>query len=95
MQNFNYHRPGSVEDAAKTLAGASDGTLMGGGMTLLPTIKQRLASPSDVVDLGDKSAAALNRIYEAARELSGISQDALEKYQENFDADQSEDSPSD
>src|SRR5690606_4267744 len=33
-------------------AGASDGKIMGGGMTLIPTLKQRLASPSDVVDLG-------------------------------------------
>ncbi len=52
MKNFTYHRPGSVEEAAKTLSAASDGTLMAGGMTLVPTLKQRLASPSDVVDLG-------------------------------------------
>ncbi len=63
MHNFNYQRPGSVEDAAQALSNASDGTLMGGGMTLLPTLKQRLASPSDVIDLGGVSG------------LSGISED--------------------
>ncbi len=33
------------------LAGAADGKFVAGGMTLLPTIHQRLASPSDLVDL--------------------------------------------
>ncbi len=64
MYSFNYHRPSSVEEAAQLLSGASEGTLMGGGMTLLPTLKQRLANPSDVVDLGGISG------------LSGISEDA-------------------
>jgi len=51
MYNFNYHRPGSLADAANLVSGADDGTVMAGGQTLLPTLKQRLASPSDVVDL--------------------------------------------
>jgi carbon-monoxide dehydrogenase medium subunit len=41
-----------LADAAKALAAAEDGKLMAGGMTLIPTLKQRLARPSDVVDLG-------------------------------------------
>ena len=52
MYDFTYHKASSVADAAKTLAGASDGKLMAGGMTLIPTLKQRLAKPSDVIDLG-------------------------------------------
>ncbi len=52
MYDFAYHRPGSLADAAKQIKGASDGKLMAGGMTLIPTLKQRLARPSDVVDLG-------------------------------------------
>ena len=63
MHNFNYQRPGTIEDAVQALTNASDGTLMGGGMTLLPTLKQRLASPSDVIDLAGVSG------------LSGISED--------------------
>ena len=43
--------------------GASDGTFMAGGQTLIPTLKQRLASPSDVIDLG------------GIAELSGIRKD--------------------
>ena len=52
MYNFNYHQAKSVDDAAKLVTGASEGKLMAGGMTLIPTLKQRLAKPSDVVDLG-------------------------------------------
>jgi carbon-monoxide dehydrogenase medium subunit len=52
MYNFEYHKPHSVADAVKEIGGAEDGKLMAGGMTLIPTLKQRLARPSDVVDLG-------------------------------------------
>ncbi len=52
MYNFNYHQAKSVDDAAKLVTGAEDGKLMAGGMTLIPTLKMRLAKPSDVVDLG-------------------------------------------
>lgn len=51
MYNFNYHRPSSLADAAKALQGTSEGKLVAGGMTLIPTLKQRLAKPSDLVDL--------------------------------------------
>ena len=51
MYNFNYQRPGSLDDAIKALGAAEDGKLVAGGMTLLPTMKQRLAQPSDLIDL--------------------------------------------
>ena len=52
MYDFAYHSPASVAEAAALLAGMSDAKLLAGGMTLLPTMKQRLAQPSDLVDLG-------------------------------------------
>jgi len=52
MHNFNYQKASSVADAATKLGAASDGKLLAGGMTLLATMKQRLAAPSDLVDLG-------------------------------------------
>ena len=52
MYNFNYHRPASVADAAALLAANEDAKLMAGGQTYLPTLKQRLAQPTDVIDLG-------------------------------------------
>ncbi len=51
MYQFNYHKPASVEEAAALMANAEDGAYLAGGMTLIPTLKQRLASPSDVIDL--------------------------------------------
>ncbi len=52
MHNFAFHRPASVADAAKAIGGASDGKFIAGGQTLIPTLRQRLAQPSDLVDLG-------------------------------------------
>jgi len=51
MYDFNYLRPASLADAAKVAAGA-DAKILAGGQTLLPTMKQRLAQPSDLIDLG-------------------------------------------
>lgn len=50
MYDFTYHRPNSLADAAKALSGA-DAKIIAGGMTLVPTMKQRLANPSSLVDL--------------------------------------------
>jgi aerobic carbon-monoxide dehydrogenase medium subunit len=50
MHAFQYHRPQTLADAAR-LAGAADAKLLAGGHTLLPTMKQRLASPKSIVDL--------------------------------------------
>ena len=52
MYAFEYHRPKTVAEAVSMLQGASDGKLLAGGHTLIPTLKQRLASPSDIIDLG-------------------------------------------
>lgn len=51
MYKTNYHRASSVDEAASLIAGADDGKLISGGQTLIPTMKQRLAAPSDLVDL--------------------------------------------
>lgn len=53
MYPFTYHKAASVRGAANLLTKSSgDGKLLAGGMTLLPTMKQRLASPSSLIDLG-------------------------------------------
>ena len=52
MYQFNYRKASSVEHAADLRANAEDGVYLAGGMTLIPTLKQRLAAPSDVIDVG-------------------------------------------
>jgi aerobic carbon-monoxide dehydrogenase medium subunit len=51
MNSFDYIRPSSVADAARALSG-SNATAIAGGHTLIPTLKQRLAKPGVLVDLG-------------------------------------------
>lgn len=51
MYQFNYHRASSVDDAAAKFGASGDAKFMAGGQTLLPTMKQRLAAPEDVIDL--------------------------------------------
>ena len=52
MYQTTYHRPSSVDEAAALFAKGSESKYLAGGHTLLPVMKQRLASPSDVIDLG-------------------------------------------
>jgi len=67
MYAFQYHRPQSLADAAKLLAGDGEAKLLAGGHTLIPTMKQRLANPPALIDLSrvselrgiQKSATAL------------------------------------
>lgn len=51
MYSTSYHRASSLEEAAKLISGANDGKFLAGGQTLISTLKQRLAQPSDLVDL--------------------------------------------
>lgn len=51
MYQTTYHRAASLQEAAAILGGAGDGKILAGGQTLLPTMKQRLAAPSDLVDV--------------------------------------------
>jgi carbon-monoxide dehydrogenase medium subunit len=62
MYEFEYHRPASLDDAARRL-GDAEAKLVAGGMTLIPTLKMRLAKPSELIDLG------------AIPALKGISED--------------------
>ncbi|MEX1266551.1 MAG: xanthine dehydrogenase family protein subunit M [Woeseia sp.] len=60
MHDFNYYRPGTLDEALTLLREHDDATLLAGGMTLLPTLKFRLAQPGALIDLG------------AIRDLRGI-----------------------
>ena len=51
MYDFNFQSASGIDDAAARLSAAEDGTVMAGGQTLIPVLKQRLAKPSDVISL--------------------------------------------
>ncbi len=50
MYNFDFEKPSSIAEALAAL-GSEDAQALGGGQTLIPTMKQRLASPSKLVSL--------------------------------------------
>src|SRR5437762_829565 len=62
MYEFDYHRPTSLDDVARLL-GDEEAKLVAGGMTLVPTLKLRLAKPTQLIDLA------------AIPSLKGISED--------------------
>jgi carbon-monoxide dehydrogenase medium subunit len=62
MYEFEYSKAASVDEAARALSDA-DAKLVAGGMTLIPTLKLRLAKPTQLVDLA------------AIPALKGISED--------------------
>jgi carbon-monoxide dehydrogenase medium subunit len=51
MTPFELHRAATLADAAKSFAASTEGRYLAGGQTLIPVLKQRLASPSDLVSL--------------------------------------------
>ena len=51
MYEFKYHRPATVRQAANLLVKNEDAKVIAGGHTLVPVMKQRLASPPHLVDL--------------------------------------------
>jgi aerobic carbon-monoxide dehydrogenase medium subunit len=63
MYEFNYHKPASLDQVASLLNANEEAKIVAGGMTLIPTLKLRLARPSDLVDLA--AIASLRGITEA------------------------------
>jgi carbon-monoxide dehydrogenase medium subunit len=51
MYETSYHLARDLKDAAERFAGAGDGRYIAGGQTLIPTMKQRLAAPSQLIDI--------------------------------------------
>ena len=51
MYSTKYHNPATIDDAVAALTAGDDATVLAGGQTLLPTMKQHLAAPSDLVDI--------------------------------------------
>jgi carbon-monoxide dehydrogenase medium subunit len=69
MYETRYHRPATLSEAAALFT--PDARYISGGQTLLPTMKQRLAAPTDLIDIGRLTelkgiAAAPDRVVIAA-----------------------------
>jgi carbon-monoxide dehydrogenase medium subunit len=61
---FDYHRPGTLDEALSLLDQyGEDGKVLAGGMSLIPLMKLRFATPAHLVDVG------------AIQGLSGLNED--------------------
>ena len=63
MYAFTYNNAASVDEASQSLRKCSEGHVLAGGMSLIPTMKLRLSSPGELIDLN------------GLPELSGIERD--------------------
>ncbi len=60
--SFNYHRPKTLAEAAALIAKMPDAKFLAGGQTIIPAMKQRLAQPSALVDIGALKELAFIRV---------------------------------
>ena len=51
MYNFIYEKVNTIEEVEKLLNENEETKILAGGQTLIPTMKQRLASPSTLIDI--------------------------------------------
>lgn len=77
MYAFAYVKPKSVADAVSMMKEDGDGKILAGGQTLLPTLKQRLAQPSRLVDL-----AGLPELTGIKAEGNGLTIGAMARHAE-------------
>ena len=67
MYQTTYHRPSSVDEAVALFAKGTEAKYLAGGHTLIPVMKQRLAAPSDVIDLAQDQGTGRHRSRRATR----------------------------
>lgn len=61
MYNFNYHIPDTIDDCIEIFNSVEFPKYLAGGMTIIPSLKQKLSSPSDIIDL--QNIKSLKGIY--------------------------------
>ena len=58
---FRYLRAKTLEEAQALFRDSSDARYLAGGQTLIPTMKQRLAAPAELIDIGRIASLAFIR----------------------------------
>ena len=72
MYAFDYLRPASVKAATDAAAASGENKFLAGGMTLLPTLKLRLARPDRLVDLSGLKELAGIRVERDRVEIGAM-----------------------
>ena len=68
MYQFNYKKVKTVQEAVNELSVNPESKILAGGMTLIPTMKQRLASPEQLIDI--RNIEELNFIKEEPGQIT-------------------------
>ena len=76
MYNFAFHRPTGLRQASNMLGKLEEAKILAGGQTLIPTMKLRLASPGNIVDLnaieGEMAGIELTKAIRARSQGSAL-----------------------
>ena len=51
MYSFNYHKPTSTKNSIELFKKSEFPIYIAGGMTMIPSMKQKLSTPTDIIDL--------------------------------------------
>mgnify|MGYP001364460646 CR=1 FL=1 len=60
MYNFDYIKASNIEDAVSKNTNSTEAKYLAGGMTLIPTLKSRLASSDCLIDLSNLGLSGIN-----------------------------------
>jgi carbon-monoxide dehydrogenase medium subunit len=74
---FDYHRPGSVDEALSLLKQyGGDARVLAGGQSLIPAMRFRLARPAVLVDIGGIAELAYMRETDGVLAIGAMTRDA-------------------
>src|SRR5689334_14852978 len=76
MHAFQYHRPSSTKDAAAAGSKGEDVKYLAGGQSLVQAMKLRLASPTDLVDLGALKDLSFIKVSGSTVEIGAMTRHA-------------------
>ena len=65
MYSLKYCKPETISEAVSALKNTQDASFLAGGHTLIPTLKQRLANPSLLIDLSDCGLSGISKTHNA------------------------------
>ena len=63
MYSLKYCKPDTISDAVSALKNTQDASFIAGGHTLIPTLKQRLANPSLLIDLSRCGLSGISKTH--------------------------------
>jgi len=76
MHAFEYHRPASSKDAIALKGKKDEGKYLAGGQSLVQAMKLRLASPTDLIDLGSLKELSFVKVSGSAVEIGAMTRHA-------------------